>query len=153
MRKITDRIWVGSDQDCFQYREEWVCIHACKSRCHQRAVGYSGNLSPSHPNYLHYLDEDNLYLNLIDPPAPLFKLESFKHFFDFIVPHWDDGKSVLIHCNQGQSRAPSLALLFMSKHSHLISNDSFEDAVREYRELDPLYDPGRGITTFLRACH
>ena len=145
MRKIIDRLFVGNDSDCFHHKEGWVCIHACKIKCHQRAVGYTGNLRKRHPNYLHKKEENNLYLNIIDPPIPLFPNELFEYFFEFIIPHWENGKNILIHCNQGQSRAPSLALLFLAKYLGMISNLSYDSAVQDYKKLDEYFNPGNGI--------
>jgi predicted protein tyrosine phosphatase len=59
--------------------------------------------------------EYDLYLNIIDPPVPLFKPPLFSSFLVFADKHWRSGKKLLIHCNQGESRAPSLALLFLEK--------------------------------------
>lgn len=58
-------------------------IHACKSPCHQQAVGYRGSLVVSHPNYLALQQEHDLYLDIIDPPVPLFKVETFERFLAF----------------------------------------------------------------------
>lgn len=43
-------------------------------------VGYRGSLAASHPNYLVLQREHDLYLNIIDPPVPLFKAETFERF-------------------------------------------------------------------------
>jgi len=72
MRKVHKRVFVGAELDCFHRGEGWATVHACKSPCHQRAVGYRKSLSSSHPNYLVLEEAPNLYLNMIDPPVPLF---------------------------------------------------------------------------------
>ena len=90
-------------------------VHTCKSPCHQSAVGYQGKLPNTHPNYLVLETENNLFLNIIDPLAPLFMPPLFTAFLAFANKHWGQGKKLLIHCNQGESRAPSLAMLFWQK--------------------------------------
>lgn len=102
-------------KDCSKGNKNEVVIHACKSPCHQRRIGYKGSLSKDHPSYLWLEDEYDLYLNIIDPPIPLFKIETFKKFLEFSRKHWGLGRSVYIHCNQGESRSPYLGLLFISK--------------------------------------
>ena len=124
-------------------------MHACKSPCHQRAVGYRGNLSKDHPHYLVLETDTDLYMNLIDPPVPLFMPASFISFLSFARGHLDVGKNLLIHCNQGESRAPSLALLLLAKRFGQIQNDSYDGARADFEELFAGYRPGRGIQKYL----
>jgi hypothetical protein len=102
-----------------------------------------------HPNYLVLRHPYDLYLNIIDPPVPLFKIETFVQFLLFASEHHDRGGSVLIHCNQGESRAPTLALLFLAKHLRVIPNSSFSDAKEVFESLYAGYQPGVGIQQFL----
>lgn len=134
-----------------EHGEDWAIVHACKSPCHQSSVGYKGNLDSSHPNYLVLQSGNDLYLNMIDPPVPLFKPPLFTEAMRFAKQHWHAGRAVLFHCNQGQSRAPSLALLFLSKVQRVISYDSYEAARREFERLYEFYAPGKGIMTYLAA--
>ena len=115
MVEIWAGLWVGSGSDCVlsDYRR-WV-VHACKSPCHQRILGYEGKLDSRHPHYLAYRRGDALYLNMIDPDKPLFMAPMFWSFLKFAAACWSEEKELLIHCNQGLSRAPSLALIFMAK--------------------------------------
>ncbi|MEX1014324.1 MAG: hypothetical protein WDZ80_04155 [Candidatus Paceibacterota bacterium] len=104
----------------------------------------------THPNYLVKEDELNLYLNIIDPPVPLFMPETFTAFLKFAVHHFEEDRNFLIHCNQGESRAPSLALLFLAKHVKSISDESYEKAREEFESVFPGYRPGRGIQIYLK---
>ena len=151
MRQIYDRLFVGDENHCKHDQDGWATVHACKSPCHQEAVGYRGSLPRNHPNYLVMELGDNLYLNMIDPPKPLFMLPLFTEFLSFAERHWNGGKKLLIHCNMGQSRAPSLGLLFMAKVAGNISNDSFQSAYSDYIAIDPRYGPGQGIQQYLAA--
>ena len=151
MIEISERLFVGSDADCRVGDVDWAVVHACKSPCHQRAVGYRGSLPSSDPNYLVLSKSNDLYLNIIDPPRPLFKLLTFTSFLEFAMRHWEQGKKVLIHCNLGESRAPTLALLFLAKCRREISAESFDTAKREFQRIFPYYQPGQGIQTYLRA--
>lgn len=58
---------------------------------------------------------------------------------------------MLTHCNMGQSRAPSLAMLALAKVHHVIPNESFDGAWDAFRTLWPSYSPGRGIRLFLSS--
>ncbi|MFH1679083.1 MAG: hypothetical protein ABIH26_00385 [Candidatus Eisenbacteria bacterium] len=149
MHQVHDYLFVGDDVDCRSGSGEWAVVHACKSPCHQRAVGYRGSLSPHHPNYLVLERGGDLYLNMIDPPVPLFMPPLFTSFLAFASRHSKSGKKILIHCNLGESRAPSLALLFLAKCTGMISNDSYAAARAEFVPLCPGYTPGLGIQMYL----
>jgi protein-tyrosine phosphatase len=95
-------------------------------------------------------EASNLYLNMIDPSVPLFMPPLFSEFLRFARAQWNGGKHVLIHCNQGESRAPSLALLFLAKVPGALPAESFDVAKQAYLRLDPVYSPGQGIQTYLR---
>ena len=72
MKELYKNLYVGDECDCFYgNKPDWVVIHACKSPCHQKAVGYKGNLNPAHPNYLIKETESHLFLNMVDMTAPL----------------------------------------------------------------------------------
>ena len=144
-----DRLYIGDGGTCRPGSNLLAVVHACKSPCHQRSVGYTGSLSPVHHNYLVLRNPYDLYLNIIDPPVPLFKIETFAHFLLFAGEHHDRGASVLIHCNQGESRAPTLALLFLAKHLRMIPDGSFSDAKDAFASLYAGYRPGAGIQQFL----
>jgi hypothetical protein len=150
--EVHDRLFVGSEADCRPGNDESVVIHACKSPCHQRAVGYRGSLPSSHPNYLVLEHSYDLYLNIIDPDKPLFMPPLFTVFLDFAGKHWDAGRKVLIHCNQGESRSPTLAMMLMAKHIGVISDASYDEARAEFEQLYPYYRPGLGIQKYLH-CH
>lgn len=150
MIKVYERVFVGTDRECHSGDSVWAVVHACKCPCHQRAVGYQGNLPQNHPNYLVLEKSADLYLNMIDPPKPLFMLSLFTSFIHFASRHWDDGHSLLIHCNQGESRAPSLAMILLAKHIGIISDSSFDDARRDFVIIFPSYTPGLGIQSYLQ---
>ena len=151
MRQISERIFIGMESDHRTGDDQWAIVHACKSPCHQAAVGYHGSLPGSHPNYLVLETNADLYLNMIDPPQPLFMPPLFTSFLGFAARQWELGKSILIHCNQGESRAPSLGLLFLAKYKGEVSNESYEKAAAEFQILYPLYQPGQGIQIYLRT--
>ena len=148
MRRVYDNLFVGSLKDCVVGTDELAVVHACKWPCHVNAVG-SRQLPKTHPNYLALRDERNLWLNIIDPPIPLFQLETFHIFLDFMRQQHQDFVPVLIHCNQGLSRSPTLAMLFLSKVLLVITDTSYNQARIKYREIDESFWPSGGIRTFL----
>lgn len=149
MFRVHERLYVAGDRSCRTGTENIAVVHACKSPCHQREVGYRGSLPNHHPNYLVLRRGQDLFLNLVDPPVPLFKPESFIAFMSFAREYYDRGSSLLIHCNQGESRAPSLALVFLAKHLKVIPEESFAVAHAAFVGLYRAYRPGVGLQRFL----
>ena len=149
MHQVHDRVFVGAESDCIAASPNLAVVHACKSPCHQHAVGYRGKLPNTHPHYLVLERGHDLYLNIIDPPVPLFKPELFDSFLAFARHSWSAGGRLLIHCNQGESRAPTLALLFLAKHCRVIRDESFEAAAADFAPRYPTYNPGLGIRSYL----
>ncbi len=149
MIEVYPNLYVGTDSDCFfDSRDDWVVVHACKYPCHQKAVGYHGNFSPTHPNYLVLERGSHLFLNMIDPNTPLFKPALFDSALSFIDRYLPTRK-VLIHYNKGNSRAPSLALLYLAKHARVINSENYATATKDFRTKFPGYQPGRGIQIYL----
>ena len=52
MQEVHERVIVTNELSCTNGTDELVVVHACKSPCHQRIVGYRGSLPKTHPNYL-----------------------------------------------------------------------------------------------------
>lgn len=149
MQEVHQRVFVASAWSCIKGSNDTAVVHACKTPCHQKAVGYTGSLPTDHPNYLVLEGETDLYLNIIDPPIPLFKPVLFNRFLFFATHHWRKGKELIIHCNQGESRAPSLALLLLA-HLSVIDNSSYGAARQDFQKLYPRYQPGKGIATYFK---
>jgi hypothetical protein len=117
MIEVYPNLYVGTDSDCFfDSLDDWVVVHACKFPCHQKAVGYHGNLHHS-------------ALSFIDRYLPT--------------------RKVLIHCNKGKSRAPSLALLYLAKRLQVINSESYATAAKDFRTKFSGYQPGLGIQIYL----
>jgi hypothetical protein len=151
MIQVMEGLVFGNETICTHDSSGSVAVvHACKDPCHRSAVGYTTRSIPnSHPNYLGKETEYHLYLNLIDPPQPLFRVQSFVVFLAFMEKHIGE-RQIVIHCNQGESRAPSLALLYLAKRTAIIPSSSYPIAAAAFRtNLYPGYQPGRGIEIWL----
>lgn len=152
MIEVYHRLFVGGVDDCSRVVTEGrAIVHACKHPCHQRAVGYRGVLPKTHPEYLARVENCNLYLNVVDAPVPLFLPATFRLFRSFARAAWEGEQEVLIHCNEGRSRAPSLALLFLAKDLHVLPEETFQEAAEAFLTLYPAYAPGRGIAMYLET--
>ena len=152
MIEIYTNLYIGEDFDCEELLEDpgFSIVHACQS-CHHRAQDYRSPMPSTHPNYLIYENGSHLYLNLVDTPyefLPELANPVFKSAMEFIHREIKN-KKLLIHCNFGYSRSPSIGMVYLAINS-LIPNNSFEEAVIEYLKLYPNYTPGKGIALYLQ---
>ncbi|GAG59460.1 unnamed protein product, partial [marine sediment metagenome] len=58
-------------------------------------------------------------------------------------------RKILIHCNKGQSRSPSIGLIYLAQTEN-IPNNSYQDAREEFLKIYPTYLPGKGIELYLQ---
>lgn len=155
MRYEVGGITVGDEELCALYGGSWTgfLVHAAKDRCHRAACGGYDKITASHPEYLSARRGNDLFLNAIDPPLPLFRREMFTAALDFIDEGLKQGQPVGCHCNKGQSRAPSVVLLYLAKRAGRISDLSYAAARTDFEKLvDPgVYEPGEGIRAFLSS--
>lgn len=151
MTEIYQNLFVGSliDYEQNQFNEDFYFVQACKEPCHRKALGYSGrSADENHPEYLIAYRERRIILNMIDPPtSKYFENVLFEKSLNFIDEHLKSGKKVLIHCNQGFSRSPSIGLLYLATIKK-IDSSSFENAESDFLKLYPNYKPN-GIKEFL----
>lgn len=152
MQHVAKNIYVGDESSCRLHGDgDLAVIHACKHPCHRTAVGYKGNLPQSHPNYLEYETDRDLYLNIVDMERPQqhrFMQPMVQSTFEFISDNLPDGR-VLIHCNQGRSRSPTLAMLYLAKRTDEVSDADYHTATQEFKQLYPKYDPATGFSEYL----
>ena len=155
MKHIIGNVYVGEDEDAElilkSTNDEWAIVHACKEKWHRELLGYTGRGAPKdHPEYLFAERGNRLYMNIVDAPKSIFFDKGMiDKALDFIHEKRNQGLKVLVHCNEGMSRSPSLALIYMVKHN-LIKGDTLEDVEAEFMKLYPKYNPGTGMREFVK---
>lgn len=154
MREIISNLYVGNQEDfenTIFLPYEWSFVLAAKEPWHRQTLGYTGRAAPrDHPEYLIARRDDKLILNLVDAPKSIFfNKDVIDAGLDFIKEELNKGKKVLVCCNQGESRSPSIALLYLVKYKY-IDVDTLEDAEAEFLKLYPEYNPGEGIRSFVK---
>lgn len=135
--------------------KDWAIVHACKVPHHKEMVGYTTSGAPKdHPDYLFKLEGNRLACNLVDVDDPDFiRPEIIDAALGFIDQYVRGEKpcNVLVHCNQGGSRAPTIAMLYLGMRGELPPAD-FEFAEAEFkRQFYPAYNPARGMREFAKA--
>ena len=153
MIEVHPNLFVGAETDEQQLhgQQGWFFIHACKDPYHRQALGYTGRAAAKdHPEYLIARREGRLILNLIDvPDVKYIAAEIIDAALDAIQQNIGDNK-ILLHCNLGQSRSPTIALLYLAKFTKRFDSLSIDNAILAFREIYPLYNPAQGMADYAR---
>lgn len=144
---LNDSLFIGVLTDLTKINEKnWAIVYATQT-VHYRILGWDRGINKpdkNHPNYIYYEKDNKLSLNWVDCAAYLYnwsRIDTFIKILNFI-DNWISKKNVLIHCDQGQSRSPTIGILYLAKRAKRISNDSYMDAKKEFMERCPHYLPG-----------
>lgn len=57
-------------------------------------------------------------------------------------------KKILIHCDQGLSRSPTVGLLYLAKRLKIIEDESYGLARDDFLKIYPYYNPS-GVTDYV----
>lgn len=148
MVEITKNLYVGDDNDFKTIDDGWYIIHACKEPYHRRLLGYTTRSCPMCDEY-YYAERDNiLYLNLVDAKTIEYipKIVINKAI-DFIENNINEHK-ILLHCNKGESRSPSIGLLYLNKIGAIHENNPLV-GIDEFRKTYPNYKPNPGMFQYV----
>lgn len=128
----------------------WLTVHACKEPYHRQALGYRSNGAPKgNPEYLIARRKNRLILNLVDVPNPAYiSKDIIDAALEFIHAGMRNSCKVLVHCNLGESRSPSIGVLYLSVYTDKLPRE-FLPAEKKFREIYPLYNPSAGMRGFL----
>lgn len=143
--------WRGAYEHAVRHLDGWYVVHAAKEPYHRQTVGYDGpEPPPEHPERLVARRGSRLMLNLVDAPAAVdIPRALFDAALDFIHEGLSTGHRVLVHCEMGISRSPSIALLYLARHTDRIPARSFQEAEPLFAALYPGYNPGSAIRRFM----
>lgn len=154
MIEVYKNLFVGKQEDYeanLLYFNDWGVVHACKEPYHRNLLGYTGRGAPrDDPRYLFGYDlNQHLVLNIVDCDNPAFFADiMIDEAINYVIKNLKEGKKVLIHCNQGESRAPSIAMLVLKKLGLL--KETFAKSVVLFRTLYPSFEPNKGILEYVK---
>lgn len=149
MIEVHPRLYVGHDQDwelAVKGLPTWATVHCAKEPYHRDAVGYSEPGAPKdHFEYLVARRGRELCLNMVDSKDPAYiPLEMVKAAVHWIFAEHRLGRQVLVHCNRGESRGPTVALLFLAREL----DRNFPKSEEKFMKVYPPYRPGTGCRQF-----
>lgn len=176
MIEVYPKLWVGDDDDA----EVWLktglllswsdsqkraallekissgdiraTVSAAKEPYHRKLVGYTGRAAPEGPERYAARRGRHLALNWVDVDDPTwFRASELREALMHIEAAQRMEIDCLVHCNQGVSRSPSLALAWL----YTYGPDEWgalthERAEEKFKAIYPAYDPTSGVREFIR---
>ena len=147
MEQIIKGLYLGSDKDVAEAESRGYAILACCKdgiNSHRALLGYTSLGAPKGAEYLAVRKGDMMALNLIDVDDPtMIPDKALDAGLAFIKEMMDAGKKILVHCNAGHSRGPSMVMLYLRSIGEL--PQGFKQARHIFKTLYPPFDPGHGM--------
>ena len=153
MIEVHTNLFVGGEHDEANTRGQdgWYVVHACKEPYHRRLLGYTGAGAPkNHPEYLVARRADRLFLNLVDAPNVAYIPPEIIDAALAAIQQNIASRKILVHCNLGQSRSPSIALLYLAKFSDVFGEQGYDGALRQFQGIYPPFAPAKGMADYVR---
>ncbi len=156
MNKIKDlQLFVGVKEEYNIARQKGMKIVCALNRAngfvtHQSVVGWQGRgCNPASPYYLFKREPDAIYLNMIDGDDPKYvNDEMINPALDFIHQHITLGNEVFIYCSLGESRSPSIALMYLLEYGYIEKSSNTLNLFKN--EYYPNYIPKSGNLLYIK---
>ncbi|ESQ89225.1 hypothetical protein ABAC460_13085 [Asticcacaulis sp. AC460] len=152
MIEIYENLYIGGEKDerALRGQPDWFFVHACKEPYHRDALGYTGRAAPNtHPEYLIAHRPGRLILNLVDVDNVAYISPIIIDTALDVMQQQLSRNKVLLHCNQGMSRSPTIGLLYLIKHTAAFDGLSMEAAVTAFTVTYPPFSPAKGMADYL----
>lgn len=157
---VWPRLYIGNELSSLQ--DFTFIIQAAKEPWHREALGYKTPGAPkdSDEYLIAYRDNDRrIILNLVDSPNPSYISKEIISLAPHIIKSRlgileagdaDDNKKMLVQCNKGESRSPSLVLLFLVRKTGWAAQfKGKQEAWAAFKGLYPPFNPAAGIKHWL----
>ncbi len=156
MRQIKGlQLYVGTKEEYQTARQKGMKIVCALNRAngfvtHQSVVGWQGRgCNPDSPYYLFKRDPDAIYLNMIDGENPKYvNDEMIDPALNFIHEHLSNDNVVFVYCSLGESRSPSIALMYLLENNLIERNSNTINLFK--REYYPMYNPKNGNLLYIK---
>jgi Dual specificity phosphatase, catalytic domain len=152
-------LFVGNGQDIYKFagsllhcaRDPWYTNAIQRVRHPEKFPDYGIVISGTEQmlGLVARLSYNEMALNMVDAASPMYFCDEMVDAgLNFITDRMAEGDPVLVHCQLGISRSPSVAMLWLYEHGFL--DDDFDVAVIQFKRLYPDWTPGHGIWTYLK---
>ena len=148
MIEVYKNLFVGSTEDWKSLNDtsEWKILQV-SHKIHQQTKGYTKGCNKYDPEYYCCIRDNRMILNIIDNDRLDNEyadgiIETIQQGLEFIQDNISKYK-VLVHCDQGQSRSPTVALLYLIMYTGLYKefNDIEEIIIDFIKQKYPNYQP------------
>ena len=145
--EVYPNLFVGDADGIHEAKKrDMFIIHAAKEPWHRERLGYTGRAAPKDdPRYLYDIDDNEMWCNLVDAHDAKYIPDELVDVIINVLAANVQGlwkQPVFIHCNKGESRAPTMALCYLLKHVPGYT-------VEEFKQVYPAYAPGPGMAAYL----
>jgi hypothetical protein len=145
-------LYVGSDKDDVEaQRRGYAVLVIAKDGPygHRSMLGYHSLAAPKDKNYYFVERGNRMALNILDLDDPEWiPDEAINAGFDFLDRHLKAGDRVLVHCNAGHSRGPTMAMMYLRRVGEL--PHTFRGGYRVFHTLYSEFDPGVAMYKYAR---
>lgn len=153
MENVYPNLYVGDDNDATKALESgrFYVVSCCKDgpNGHRSILKYKTLGAPKGKNYYTAYEDGHMAINLIDAEDPAYiPDEAVYAALKAINDHLQQGQKVLVHCNKGHSRSPSIVMLYLRSIGEL--PERFHEGFKIFKTLYPPYDPGLGMQHYVR---
>src|ERR1700733_9023304 len=128
------------EQQPYEHRVYPVCLPISSPKRREIREEFDGGAISSDGGILR--TSYDLYLNIIDPPVPLFKIETFLQFLQFPSDHHDRGNSVLFTATRANPERERSRFFFLARRFREFSIVRFSDAKETFASLYAGHKPG-----------
>jgi len=146
------KLYVGDDNDFSKAKSKnFSILTAAKDgpNGHRSILDYDTMSAPKGKHYLSIKKGNHLALNLIDVDDPNFIPEkAVNEGLDFIDEELKKGHNVLVQCNQGLSRSPSLIFMYLRRIGELPYK--YSSSYKIFKSLYDKYYPSQGIEHYVK---
>lgn len=143
MKQVSNNLYVGNREDLSKINEDdFAFIHATKT------------MFKGAKNEVLVYEDNHLFVNWVDSADMKYfdfnnkGVEVFINILDFI-DKWITVKNVFVHCDEGISRSPTIAMMYLAKRRKEISCKDHIYAERDFSNIYEMYWAGKGIQDFV----
>lgn len=149
------KLYIGDD-NAFTKTEGktgWSWVRCCKEGPggHRALLGYKTLAAPHDSHYQYVIKGNILAINILDLDDPHFMPDDgVNHALEFIDKKLKSGDNVLVACNAGVSRGPSIALLYLESIGEFLDS-RFRIAEKMLKSFYSKYNPGIGMEAYTKT--
>jgi len=156
MIKIKDiELYVGTKEEYRKAKNQGMKIVCAMNRAngyisHQSVVGWKGRgCDKKSPYYLYKKTPDAIYLNMVDAEDPKYVNDGMiDPALNFIHNNLSKGEKVFIYCSLGESRSPSIALMYLLENGLM---EKSSDVLMKFKmDYYPKYQPKKGNARYIQ---